>query len=178
MSPVRPGGQREGSVGLRRACLVLTSCWALAATALSVWVFRAWMEPLPAFNPNDGPIGPDANMSFWVGGAAMAAPLATLTVALAVTGSVYLSRVRSAGRAGAAWVLAVTAAVTAEVVFICVFMAPWPLFGMAPGRVNWGLLALSASFTAVGSMMVTIIIAAARTARRQSSARWASRETL
>src|SRR5215472_5832967 len=164
MPPVRPGGQGEGSIGLRRACLVLTSCWALAATALSVWVFRAWMEPLPVFNPNDGPIGPDANMSFWVGGAAMAAPLATLTVALAVTGSEYLSSVRPAGRAGAAWVLAVTAAVAAEVVFICVFVAPEPLFGMAPGRVNWGLLALSASFAAVGGAMVTIMMAAALSA--------------
>ena len=49
-----------------------------------------------------------------------------------------------AGRAGAAWLLAVTAAITAEVVFI---------------------------FTATGAAMVTIILAAARTARRQSAAR-------
>lgn len=129
------------------------------------------MEPLPPFNPNDGPIGSDALMSFLVGGAAMAAPLAMLTVALVVTGWQYLSSVRNAGRAGAAWLLAVTAAITAEVVFICVFVAPGPLFGMAPGRVDWGLLALSASFTATGAAMVTIILAAARSARRQSAAR-------
>lgn len=155
-------------MGLRWACLVLTSWWALAAMALSAWVFRAWMEPLPAFNPNDGPIGPNANMSFWVGGAAMAVPLAALTVASAVTGSEYLSSVRPAGRARTAWVSAVIAAVTAEVVFISVFVAPGPLLGMAPGRMNVGLLALSASFAAIGGAMVTIIIAAARNASRQS----------
>jgi hypothetical protein len=162
--------QRQGSAGLRWACLVLTSCWALAAIALSAWVFRAWMEPLPAFSPNDGPIAPDASMSFWVGGAAMAAPLAALTVASAVTGSEYLSSVRSAGRAGAAWVSAVIAAVTAEVVFISVFVAPVALLGMAPGRVNWGLLTLPASFAAVGGAMDAIIIAAARSTRRLAAA--------
>jgi hypothetical protein len=129
------------------------------------------MEPLPAFNPNDGPIVADASLSFWVGGAAMAVPLAALTVALAVTGSEYLSRVRSAGRAGAAWLSAVTAAITAELVFIGVFVAPGAPFGMAPGRVNWGLLALSASFAAAGAVLVTIIVAAARTARRLSAIR-------
>lgn len=96
-------------------------------------VFRAWMEPVPAFNPNDGPIGPDAHMSFWVGGAAVAVPLTALPVAVAATGSAYLSSGRLGGP-GAARVSAVTAAVAAEVAFISVFVAPRGLLGMDPGH--------------------------------------------
>jgi hypothetical protein len=49
-----------------------------------------------------------------------------------------------------------------------IFMIPDSLLGMGQRRGNWGLLALSASFAAVGSAMVTIITAAARQARWQA----------
>lgn len=64
--------RRNYSVGPPRVCLVLAACWALTGAALGLWVFRAWMQPVPAFNPNDGPIGPDSNLDFWLGAALMA----------------------------------------------------------------------------------------------------------
>src|SRR5262249_9498315 len=79
---------------------------------------RAWAEPLPSAIELQGPIGADATLDFWVGGAAMAVPLAVLSGGAAAAGSQYLSRVRCAWQAWAGWVAAVTAAVTAEVMFI------------------------------------------------------------
>ena len=90
--------------------------------------------------------------------------LAAFTVAVAVTGAAYLARVRPAGRAGTAWVSAVIAAAAAEVMLIGAFVDPGSPPGMAPGRVNWGLLVLAAFFAALGSSMISIIIAAARRA--------------
>jgi hypothetical protein len=150
--------------GHRRACLALTSCWALTGAAFAIWVCHAWTQPVPAFDPNDGPIGTDANLSFWVGGFAMAVPLAGLSAALAVTGSGYLSSIRATWRLRAGWAFAVAAAVAVEVMFIGTFMIAGSLLGMRLGRVNWGLAGMSASFIAVGGAMVTIITAAARQA--------------
>ena len=136
-------------------------------------MFHAWAAPLPALSPNDGPIptGPDTNLSFLAGGAAMGVLLAAFTVAVAVTGAAYLARVRPAGRAGTAWVSAVIAAAAAEVMLIGAFVDPGSPLGMAPGRVNWGLLVLAAFFAALGSSMISIIIAAARRARLLPAAR-------
>ena len=120
------------------------------------------MHPVSPFNPDNGPIGADANLSFWVGGYLMAVPLAGFSAALAATGSRYLSSVNSPRRIRAAWASAVTAAVAVEVVFIGIFMVPGSLLGMRLGHVNWGLLALSALFAAVGGTMITIITAATR----------------
>ncbi|HEX9033388.1 MAG TPA: hypothetical protein VF834_16230 [Streptosporangiaceae bacterium] len=123
------------------------------------------MHPVPAVTPNDGPIGTDSNLSFWVGGFLMGLPLAGFSAALAAIGSGYLSSVRSTRRIRAAWASAVTAAVAVQLVFIGTFVVPGSLLGMGPDHVNWGLLALSALFTAVGGAMLTIITAAARQAR-------------
>lgn len=128
------------------------------------------MHPVPAFNPNDGPIGTDSHLSFWLGGLLMAMPLAGFTAALAATGSRYLYNLRSGRRIRAAWASSVTAALAVEVIFVGIFIAPQPVLGMELGHVNWGLTVLSASFAAVGGTMGTIIAAAARTARRQASA--------
>jgi hypothetical protein len=155
--------RREGFVGRRRACLALSSCWALIGAIFGLWVFRAWVHPVPAFNPNDGPIGTDANLSFWMGAPLMAVPLASFSAALAATGLEYLRSVRTTWRIRVAWASAVTAGVVVDVVFIGTFMSPGSVLGMGLGRVNWGLLALSASFAAVGGAMVTIITAAANT---------------
>jgi hypothetical protein len=134
-----------------------------------VWVFHAWAQPLPPAIALQGPIGADANLDFWVGGAAMAVPLAALSAGAAVTGSLYLSSVRCAWQAWAGWVAAVTAAITVEVIFIGLFICPEPVLGMKPGRVNWGLLALSAWFAVTGGAMITVIVAAARRASRPSA---------
>ena len=115
---------------------------------------------MPAFNPNDGPIGPDSNLSFWVGGLLMGTPLAAFTAALAAIGSRYVSTARPSARIRAAWAAAVAAAVAVDLLFIGTFMAPGKLFGMAPGQVNWGLLVLSALFAATGVAMMAILIAA------------------
>ena len=159
----------DGSVGRRWACLALVSCWALTGAVFAVWVFRVWMHPVPAFNPNDGPIGTDANLSFWLGGYLMAVPLTGFSAALAATGSRYLHGLRATRHIRAAWTSAVIAAVAVEVVFIGSFMTPGSLFGMGLGRVNWGLLAMAASFAAVGGAMLTIISAVARQVRRQAA---------
>lgn len=176
MAPMRlsagsasPGYRRDGSVGRRRACLVLTSCWALTGTALTLWVFRAWTHPVPAFNPNDGPIGPDSNLDFWLGGYAMAVPLGGLSAALAATGLWYLDSVGPTRRTWAAFASAVTAAVAVEAVFISTFILAGSWLGMTLGRVNWGLLALSAVFAVVGGATVAIVTTAPRRARSQAA---------
>jgi hypothetical protein len=152
--------RREGPAGRWTASVVLSACWAVTGAALALWVFRAWAHPVPAFNPDDGPIGPNANLSFWVGGFLMGVPLAGLSAALASVGLGYVWRVGSAPRIRAAWISAVCAAVAVEVVFIGTFMAPGMLFGMTPGQVNWGLLGLSALFAATGAAMTIILTTA------------------
>jgi hypothetical protein len=139
---------------------VLSGCWAATGAVLALWVFRAWEHPVPAFNPNDGPIGPDSNLSFWVGGCAMGLPLAAFTVALAAIGSRHVSKDGRSARVRTAWVVAVAAAVVLEAVFIGTFMAPGKLFGIAPGQANWALLVLAALFVAVGGAKLTILFAA------------------
>ena len=149
----------------RRACPALVWCWAVAGAGLSLWVFHAWAQSLPSLGPNDGPIGPDANLSFWVGGAAMGVLLAGLSAAAAVTGTVFLSEVRTVRRIWAGWVLAVIAAVAVETAFVGVFIAWGALFGMAPGHADWGFLALSGGFAATGFAMTAIIIVASSSRR-------------
>jgi hypothetical protein len=109
---------------------VLSSCWALTGAALAFWVFRAWIHPVPAFNPNDGPIGTNSNLSFWLRGLLMAVPLAGFTAALAATGSWYLHHIRSTWPIRAAWASAMTAAVAVEAMFVGIFVAPGPVLGM------------------------------------------------
>jgi hypothetical protein len=133
-------------------------------------VFHAWAQPPPSAIDLQGPMGADADLDFWVGGAAMTVPLAALSVGAAVTGSLYLSRVKCACQAWAGWIAVVTAAVTVEVMFIGVFIWPGPVLGMKPGQVNWGLLALSAWFAITGGAKGTVIVAASRRASRPSAA--------
>jgi len=156
-APASASGRWQGSAG-HRSGLTLSALWTVAGVALTLWVFRAWEHPVPAFNPNDGPIPANANISFWLGGFLMGTPLAALTAALALVGLQYVSRLRSV-QIRAAWISAVTAAVAVEVAFIGIFVAPGAPFGMAPGRVNWGLPVLAVLFAAVGAAMMIIISA-------------------
>lgn len=162
-----PSYQRKDDGGLPRACLVLAACWALTGAALALWVFRAWMQPVPAFSPNDGPIGADSNLDFWLGAVLMAVPLAVLLAALAVRASGYLKRVQATGRTRTAWTSAVSAAGCVEIAFLGTFAAPVPLFGMKLGQVNWGPVVLSAIFVMIGVAMIAVIMVAARGTKRR-----------
>jgi hypothetical protein len=157
---------RNDSAGLARACLILAACWALAGAALALWVFRAWMQPVPAFNPNDGPIGADSNLDFWLGAALMAMPLAGLLAAFVACGFVYLDRARATGRARVAWTGAVVAAACADLAFLGTFAAPGRLFAIRLGQVNPGLVLMSAIFVMIGVAMGAVITVAARGAER------------
>ena len=129
-----PSYRRADSVRRPRACLVLAACWALIGAALALWVFRAWMQPVPAFNPNDGPIGADSNLDFWLGTALMAAPLTGLLAVLAVFASEYLKRAQATGRTRTAWTAGVIAAVCVDVAFLGTFAAPARVTGMKLGK--------------------------------------------
>jgi hypothetical protein len=157
--------RRNDSVGLPRACLVLAACWALIGAALALLVFRAWMQPVPAFNPNDGPIGPDDGFSFLLGGALMAMPLVGLLAVLAVLASEYLKRAQAAGRTRTAWAGAVIAAIGADLAFLGTFTFSVPSFGMRLGQVDWGLVVLSAIFVVIGVAMIAVLTVASRGSR-------------
>src|SRR6185437_10416688 len=154
--------RRNDSFGLPRACSVLASCWALTGAALALWVFRAWMQPVPAFNPNDGPIGADSNLDFWLGAALMAVPLGGLLGALAACNAGYLKRAQASGRTRAAWTGAVIAAACVDIAFLGTFAAPAPLFGIKLGQVNLGLVVLAAIFVMIGVAMMAVITVASR----------------
>lgn len=162
---MRPSYRRANAVRLPRACLVLAACWALIGAALALWVFRAWMQPVPAFNPNDGPIGPDSNLDFWLGTALMAMPLIGLLAVLAVFAPEYLTRAQATGRTRTAWKVGVVAAVCVDIAFLGAFAAPSRVFGMKPGQVNLGLVALSAIFVVIGVAMIAVLTVASRGSR-------------
>jgi len=134
----------------------------LTGAALALWVFRAWMQPVPAFNPNDGPIGADSNLDFWLGAALMAVPLGGLLGALAACNPGYLKRAQASGRTRAAWTGAVIAAACVDIAFLGTFAAPAPLFGMKLGQVNLGLVVLAAIFVMIGVAMMAVITVASR----------------
>jgi hypothetical protein len=157
--------RRNGSGGPPRVCLVLAACWGLTGAALALWVFRAWMHPVPAVNPNDGPIGADSNLDFWLGAALMAVPLGGTLAALAACASGYLNRVRATRRTRTAWTGAMIAAVCVDIAFLATFAAPVPLFGMKPGQVNVGLVVLSAIFVMIGVAMMAVITLLGRGSR-------------
>ena len=94
--------------------------------------------------------------------------LAGLWLAVMICGFMYLRLAGLTGRWRAAWAGAVAAAAAVSVAFLGVFWDPVPLFGQVViGHPDWGLLAFSAAFLAVGATMVAIIIAAERQARPQ-----------
>lgn len=159
-------------MALRRICLVLAPCWALAGAVLGVVVFRAWRQPpppSPPFNPlTDGPL-PATNPGFGFDvlfqAFYMAVPLGCVLLVAAAIGMAYL-RSAMLARRRIAWACAVSAAAAVEVTFIAIFIDPVPLFGqMVYGRANWGLLGFSAAFVAAGAAMTMVITAAARDAR-------------
>lgn len=160
-----PSYRRTDSVRLPLACLVLAACWALIGAALALWVFRAWMQPVPAFNPNDGPIGADSNLDFWLGTVLMAVPLVGLLAVLAVFASEYLKRAQATRRTRTAWTAGVIAAVSVDIAFLGTFAAPARVFGMRLGQLNWGLVALSAIFVVIGVAMIAVLSVAARGSR-------------
>lgn len=166
-------GRREGSATLRRASLILVSCWTLTGAALGVWVFRSWWaHPVPVFNPaTDGPIPPpgDSMLDVTIQAVSMAVLLAGLWTAAAASGSSYLRSAQPTRRWLVAWEWPVAAAAAAGVLFIAVYWDPVPLFGqMMLGHPSWGLLAFPAAFLLAGTTMVAIITATARQARRQA----------
>jgi hypothetical protein len=105
----------------------------------------------------------------------MAVALAGLHAATIASGFAYLRGTGLNGRWRTAWACAVSAAAAVGVAFIGVFWDPGPLFGqmaggqqVVVGHPSWGLLAFSAAFLIAGAVMVAIITAAAREARRQA----------
>jgi hypothetical protein len=157
--PASASSRWQGPDGYRTG-VALWAFWAVIGAGLTLWVFRAWEQPVPAFNPNDGPLPADANLDFWLGGWLMAVPLVVLTATAAAVGLQYVWTLPSPSRIRAAWIAAVTAAVLTDVAFIGTFAAHGALFGMAPGQVNWGLSVFAALFAAVGIAMAAILTAA------------------
>jgi hypothetical protein len=127
------------------------------------------MQPVPAFNPNDGPLGPDDGFSFLLGAGLMAMPLAGLLAVLAALASEYLRRVEATVRIRATWACAVIAAIGIDLAFLGTFAISVPSFGMRLGRVNWGLEVFSAIFVMIGLAMMGVIAAAARLTPSQSA---------
>ncbi len=120
--------------------------------------------------PNDGPIGADSNLDFWLGTVLMAVPLTGLLAVLAVFASEYLKRAQATGRTRTAWTAGVIAAVGVDLAFLGTFAAPGRVFGMKLGQVNWGLVVLSAIFVVIGVAMIAVLtVGVARLTPRQSA---------
>jgi hypothetical protein len=159
--------------GARRACLLLASCWALTGAAFGARVFQSWWtHPVPVFNPlTDGPVPDDFHDSV-LGvlflAVLMAVALAGLQVATIASGFAYLRGTGLSGRWRTAWACAVIAAAAVGVAFIGVFWQMRHGQQTVLGHPSWGLLAFSAAFLIAGAVMVAIITAAARQARRQA----------
>ncbi len=134
-----------------------------------MWVFHAWRQPLPAFNPNDGPLPADNGFSFLAGGMAMLVPLVGLSAGLAGTGTAFIERAGIRSRWLLAWMTAVIAGIAVDIALVFVF-AIWAPFGMGPGHANWTLLAFPAAFLLIGAGMAAMITAGRREAERQALA--------
>jgi hypothetical protein len=135
------------------------------------------MQPVPAFNPNDGPIGPDDGFSFLLGGGLMAMPLAGLLAVLAIFASEYLKRSHATVRTRTAWACAVIAATGTDLAFLGTFTFSVPSFGMRLGRVNWGLVVFSAIFVMIGVAMTAVLTVASRRTRAVSTGGSSHHET-
>lgn len=101
----------------------------------------------------------------------MAVPLAGLWVAATACGFDYLRGAARARRWFVNWACAVAAAAVVSVAFLYVFLFPPALlFGKTIyAHPSWGLLGFSALFLIAGVVMVAIVMAAAREARRQAA---------
>jgi hypothetical protein len=164
-----PSYGRDGSVGLRTGSVILASCWALAGAAFGVRVFQSWWMHGPINPVTDGPMPADfydSVLGTLVLVFLMGMLLAGLWLAVMICGFMYLRLAGLTGRWRKAWVSAVAAAAAVSVAFLWAFMDPVPpLFGQVViGHPDWGLLAFSAAFLAVGAVMAAIIIGAERQA--------------
>ncbi len=134
---------------------------------------------MPVFSPaTDGPMPADvfdSVLGVLFLAFVMAVALAGLWAATMAGGFGYLRGAGLDRRWRTGWAFAVTASAAVGVAFIGVFLDPVPLFGkmvdgqqVVLGHPSWGLLAFTAAFLVAGAVMVAIIMAAAREARRQA----------